>query len=105
MRWRYAVKFDRYIQLATLVSVVVGIGLVFWELQQVRILSRAQLTSDSFAAINSVYLTTAGEGLSAALQTACLNSNELTLKETIEINGYYFSLMNWFGPGLVNSFV
>ena len=87
-------NIDRAIQLATLVSVIVGVGLVIWELRQAHTLSRAQLTSDSLSSINSVYLTASGENLSAALETACLKREELTLKESIEINAYYFSLLN-----------
>ena len=85
---------DRYIQIATLFSVVVGMALVIWELQQVRTLSRAQLSSDYVTTMNAVNQSVSGEGLSAALETACQNPSELSLKETIELDNYYFSVVN-----------
>ena len=87
-------KIDRVIQLATLIAVVVGLALVVWELQQVRTLTRAQLSSDFVDTLIAVNQMPVGESLSSALAKACLSPNELSLDEMIEIDRYYFAILN-----------
>jgi len=85
---------DRIIQYVTLVSIVSGVGLVMWELQQTRILHRAQLSSDYAPIANSVYATVAGENLGRALAKACQTPTELTLEEGLILQNHYESLLH-----------
>ena len=85
---------DRVIQLTTLVAIVIGVGLVVWELQQVRVLTRAQLTSEYASVVNAVNATVAGEELGATLAKACESPTELTLEEGIILQNHYLSLLN-----------
>ena len=80
------------IQIVTLLSVVAGAILVILELRQVQTLSRAQLSSDAVAMLVTVQQNTAGDDLAVALEKACLNPDELTLKEAYQLDSYYMSL-------------
>ena len=54
-------KVDRWVQITTTISILIGLGLVIWELQQVKTLARAQLTSDSIAIYNDIRTAILGE--------------------------------------------
>ena len=87
-------KLSSWIQLATGIAVLIGLGLVIWELQQVKILARAQLTSDSAAINNSIHTAMLGEKAAATLAKACVNPEELTLHEAKILDSYYFANAN-----------
>ena len=83
-----------WIQSFTGIAVIVGLGLVVWELQQVRTLTRAQLTSDYFSVTTSVYLTIAGENPSSAMAKACSDPEKLSMGEILVLNRYFASHMS-----------
>ena len=58
-------KANIWIQLTTAFAVLVGIGLVVWELQQVRTLTRAQLTNDMFSITAGNHAAMLGENAAA----------------------------------------
>ena len=85
---------DRWIQVVTAVAVLFGLGLVVWELQQVRTLTRAQLTSENVAINNEIYTSMLGEHAAQVVAKACLAPEELTLTESIVLNDYYLAHAN-----------
>ena len=89
------------VQLVTALGVLIGIALVIWELQQTRDLARAQLTSDTFDFMMQRHSAVMGEDLADALATACASPEELTLKQKITLEQYYFSLVDQIRRNLV----
>lgn len=70
-------------------AVILGLGLVVWELQQVKTLTRAQLTSDLFAISVANHDTVMGESAAAVLAKACTDPAELSLEESTILNHFY----------------
>jgi hypothetical protein len=85
---------DRWVQITTAVSILIGLGLVIWELQQVKTLARAQLTSDSIAIYNDIRTAVLGEQASHVIAKACLNPESLTPSETVVAHQYYLAQAN-----------
>jgi GAF domain-containing protein len=69
------------VQLVTGLAVVIGIGLVVWELQQSKALARAQLASDHFAEALANRRARLGENPMHAIVKACLYPENLTPEE------------------------
>jgi len=84
-----------WIQIVTGFAVVVGLVLVIWELQQVRTLARAQLTSDFFALTSNKQVAMMGENPSATLSKACSDPENLTIDEMMILDHYYVSQMDF----------
>jgi hypothetical protein len=80
-----------WIQVGTALAVIAGLLLVVWELQQVRTLARAQLTSDFMAMSNAVYSTVIGESAASVIAKACLDPESLTPSEVVIMNDYYLA--------------
>ena len=82
-------KIGNWIQIVSGIALIVGIGLVIWELQQVRILTRAQLTSDNVSASVASNSAVMGENAAEILAKACLDPGTLSLHETTLL-GYFY---------------
>ena len=87
-------NIDRWVQFTTAVSILIGLGLVIWELQQVKTLARAQLTSDSIWIYNDIRTAILGEQASHVIAKACLNPESLTPSETVILDQYYLAQAN-----------
>ena len=78
-------KWASILQVFSNLAILAGLILVIWELQQSRILARAQLASDGMGyRIES--FSTLIEGSSALLAKACLQPDELTPAEKMELS-------------------
>ncbi len=85
-------KLSHWIQIATGLAVLAGLGLVVWELQQAKVLTRLQLTSDTYTlsvGYNSSFL---GEDPIAVHTRACLDPEGLTLEDANLLEFYFNSL-------------
>jgi hypothetical protein len=78
-----------WIQLITGLAMIGGLGLVVWQLQETRALTRAQLTSDSFAIRIQRRSGLLGENAASALGKACLEPESLTIGENRIAETYY----------------
>lgn len=77
-------KTDRAIdlvQVLTSIAVIIGLGLVVWELQLSRTLTRAQIGSDHFAEQLANRRALLGENPVPAIVKACVSPKELTPAE------------------------
>jgi hypothetical protein len=74
-------KTGNWIQVITGVAVLVGLGLVIWELQQTRDLVRAQLVSDERLAAIDKRLAIMGENPAPIIVKGCLAPSTLTAEE------------------------
>lgn len=59
-------KIANWVQIATGFGVLIGLGLVVWELQQSRAVATAQLTSDGFAHFHQLNISRMGESPATA---------------------------------------
>ncbi len=83
-----------WVQMGAGIAILIGLGLVVWELQQVRTLSRAQLSSDYIAEMNALNESVSGEMLAAALAKACEAPADLTLEESLVVTNFYYASLN-----------
>lgn len=82
-------KIGNWIQIVSGIALILGLGLVIWELQQVRILTRAQLTSDNVSVSVASSSAVMGENAAEILAKACLDPGALSLHETTLL-GYFY---------------
>ena len=80
-------------QVITGIAVLIGLGLVVWELTQARALARAQLTSESYTVAIQTTTSLLGEDPLAAVAKACDRPNELTTQDTLVLKRYYEGLL------------
>lgn len=81
-------KLFDLVQLVTGLAVVVGLGLVIWELIQARELARAQLISDSYQARQARHTAVMGDNASLAIAKAC-RTEDMTPAEVQIVSAYY----------------
>ena len=69
-------KLSDWVQIITGFAIVLGLGLLIWELQQNREAIRSQLTSDGFIHVGQQHATIMGEDLALVIAKACENPSE-----------------------------
>ena len=74
-------KLMMWVQIMTGLAVVLGLGLVIWELQQSRSVATAQLTSDGASDILQKYIADLGENPAQVFVKACKDPQSLTDEE------------------------
>ena len=77
-----------WIQVFTGIAVLVGLGLVVWELQQTRDLVRAQLVTDGYISRSDTQRTFLGESFASTYAKACFQPEELTDAELFQMTKY-----------------
>lgn len=83
-----------WLQLVAAVAVIGGLILVAAELRQNQDLARAQLNSDSLAALEQMALSRQNEPLARALAKSYETPEEVTVYEALIIDGYYRQLFD-----------
>ncbi len=83
-----------WVQILTGLAVVVGLGLVIWELQQTREVVFAQLTSDAYGSVTQQQTTVMGETAADAIAKACDAPESLTTTDLIVLDAYFGELIN-----------
>ena len=78
------------IQIITGITVVIGLGLVVWELQQTQALTRAQLAGDSWNLAYTRYSSLVGEDAMSVVAKACDASVPLSTEEKIVLYQVFF---------------
>jgi len=85
--------FD-WVQIVTGIAVVVGLGLLIWELKQNREIASAQIASDNSAAILAHRSMLIGEEPASVVAKACDSPEELTSTDIEIMNNYFWSVLN-----------
>jgi hypothetical protein len=83
-----------WVQILTGVAVVVGLGLVIWELQQAREIARFEQLNTSFAQYTQRIQTHMGENAASAVAKACDHPDDLTTEEMFVLDRYYTNVLN-----------
>jgi hypothetical protein len=86
-------RISNLIQLATGISIVIGLVLVIWELQQNREAVASQLTSDGFMQTAGSNQAVMGEQTANVLSKACYKPTELTAADYYVLDHYYSELI------------
>ena len=81
------------VQIITLLSVLAGVGLVMWELEQNRSLVRQEMFSEGTISNRESSLSLAGENPAVVLAKACENSEELTVEDWMILNFVFSETM------------
>ena len=74
-------RLSMWVQLVTGVAVLLGLGLVIWELRQTRDIAEAQLISDGYSQATQVHTSMFGEQAAEVLAKSCENPEELSDSE------------------------
>ena len=82
-----------WIQLITAMAVLVGLGLVVWELQQTRTLVRAQLANANLDALSENSRAQLSETFANVRAKACFEPEKLTDGELMEMYEYHALLL------------
>ena len=83
-----------WIQLLTSLSIVAGLALVIWELQQARDLAGAQVISDSFMQYSNLTAAQMSENLPLAMEKACTSPSAINERDLVALHGYYTALVD-----------
>ncbi|MEM7099370.1 MAG: hypothetical protein AAF541_13995 [Pseudomonadota bacterium] len=84
-------KLFNALQIATGVAVVIGLIMVFIELQQAKSLSLAELTSEGYAEVMADFRTVMGENSAEVIAKSCITPEQLNAQELVILNAYYNS--------------
>ena len=85
-------KLFTWIQAVTGVAVLIGLGLVIWELQQTRTLARIQVISDTRALNIQSQLLVLGEEPIDVLYKACVDPGSLSIKDKLALDYFFLSM-------------
>jgi len=77
-----------------MVAVLAGLGLVVWELRQVREIAVAQLASDGFSTYSQRVQAMMGEDSAKAVAKACDEPDSLTTEDMVVLRLYYTEIVN-----------
>ena len=72
----------------TAIAVVVGLALVFFELQQLRVIARAEFSSDSAQILREILEAEQSPGFSKVLLKSRLSPKELTASERLQVRAF-----------------
>jgi len=78
-----------WIQITTGLTVLVGVALVIWELNQTRDLVYTQITQDTMSDYSQDNVARYGEGASSALYRACLEPENLQPQDFFVLDAYF----------------
>jgi hypothetical protein len=85
---------SNWVQAATGLAVIIGLGFVVWELQQNREATQSQLSSDGWQMVTAQEVAVMGESPANALAKACKDPNEMTDAELVVLHNYYNNILN-----------
>lgn len=85
-------KLNVYIQIATAIALLLGIGLVIYELRQTRDLASSNFQSETLLSrINSAHAV-GGEYIADAIANACRSDADLSAKDIVVLGAYFEQL-------------
>ena len=83
-----------WIQMFTGFAVVIGLGLVIWELQQAREITRFEQARAGSAQYAQRVQAQMGENVAGAVAKACDEPDRLTTEEMFVLDRYYMDVLN-----------
>jgi hypothetical protein len=90
-------RFSNWFQIISNVAIIVGLGLVVYELNQSKVVANGQMV-DAFASrSNDLLLTMMGEDPREALAKAALHPEDLDEKDAVTLDAFYSSIAGGWG--------
>ena len=86
-------KVSDWMQIVIGMGVLVGIALVIWELDQGHDIAVNEALASDFSKAMSQYQSILGEDPAATIEKACRSPDNLDLRDTTILNGYFNSLL------------
>jgi len=86
--------FSNWFQIISNVAIIVGLGLVIYELNQSKQFIHAQLSNEQMTRISDRQLTMMGEDPRDALARAALDPSNLDEKDAVTLDALYTDVMN-----------
>ena len=87
-------SFSDWVQITTSIAVLIGLGLVIWELQQSREITQAQLISDGYANMTQQSTAFIGEDAALAMAKSCTQPDNLTTEDLVVLHWVYFEILS-----------
>lgn len=87
-------QFNFIAQILTLVSVLAGLALVIYELQETRRLVQIQVTAETLSEMSQERSARYGERLAEARALACTNPSQLSLADRYRMADFFHNQMN-----------
>jgi len=95
-----------WFQIVSNVAIIIGLGLVIYELNQSKQLAKAQFTIDNVARMTGIQLAVMSEDPREALAKAALHPADLDERDVVALDAYYeATLLNWMGLRRVSQHV
>lgn len=94
-------NIDRLIQIATTAALLIGLGLVIWELQQAKSLAFVDVVHRNVDYITQGQMSVLGEDLSEVLAVACFEPDELDHAGAFVLDAYFMFNLNYVNRLLV----
>ncbi len=88
-----ATRVGLWIQVATVTSVILGIGLVVWELRQQREFAETQHVTDNSSWYSASVQSAMGDNPAASIAVACDNPDEMSTADMVVLMSYYQDIL------------
>ena len=89
-------RFSNWFQIISNVAIIVGLGLVTYELNQSKQLASVQFINDDFDRLTNRQLAIISDDPREALAKAALHPNDLTERDVVSLDALYESVvLNW----------
>jgi hypothetical protein len=85
----HTARFNNWFQIVSNIAIIVGLGLVVYELNQSKTLAHVQFVNDDFARLTDLQMALIGEDPREAFAKASLNPNELTEQDVVALEALY----------------
>ena len=86
-------KASVWIQLASGVAIMIGLGLVLWELNQNEQLTRVQIAQGTFTEMSTEQTSLYGENVARTLGRACTKPSQLSEEELVVLDSFFQNQM------------
>jgi hypothetical protein len=86
-------RFNNWFQIVSNIAIIVGLGLVIYALNQSKQIAYVQMVDDTFSRMTSRNLTMMGEDPRDALAKAALRPADLTEKDVVTLDAFYWEVV------------
>ena len=94
-------RFSNWFQIISNVAIIIGLGLVVYELNQSKQLASAQFTIDAMQRQTNIQLAVMGEDPREALAKEALHPHDLNERDVVALDAYYDTVvMGWFSQAI-----
>jgi hypothetical protein len=94
-------RFSNWFQIITNIAILIGLGLVVYELNQSKQLAAAQFVIDGIQRQTDIQIAMMGEDPREALAKSAIHPADLNERDVVALDAYYDSVVaGWFGQAI-----